>query len=415
MFFASYQIMKKLYSNLNDYWKCLRRSPAFILIVIVSSHPGKAQSTKTDTCAQFSLSITKEGGSTDTVRLLYHDCSEKGGDTILLLNSPATYRGTVKRATEAVLFTNIHNRILDGPHIIRFIIEPGQINMSFSLKNDTVQDLKITGPKSYAEKENWETVHNPNYDDSLRTNYRKAANNPALQNFYIDKLDSLYEKRVAAAIVYIQAHPDSYFSGYLLNHYKRRIPLDSAQVYYTGLTKSVKQSQIGKDILSELFARSNDMNFRKQNSDPVFYSQLEKIKSLHDLSLPDIVGQLHRLSKLKGKYVVVDFWGSWCGPCFKNIPHLKKLMAEMKGKPVEFVSISLDTEIGTWKKAMAIHHFPGLSLVDTAGLAASFYNVPWVPKYVIIKPDGTLAADDAPHPISGELKPLLISIINKKD
>lgn len=407
--------MKKLYSKPNGCRKRLWPSPIFMLIAIVFGHPGWAQSTKTDTCAQFSLSITKEGGISDSVRLLYHDCSELGGDTILLLNSLATYRGTVKRATEAVLFTNIHNRILDGPHIIRFIVEPGQINLSFTLKNDTVRDLKITGPASQVEKENWETVHNPHYDDSLRTNYGKAANNPTLQKFYLAQIDSLYEKRIAAAIAYIKAHPDSYFSGYLLNHYKRRIPLDSAQVYYTGLTKRVKQSQIGKDILSELFARSNDMNFRKQNSDPVFYSQLEKIKSLHDLSLPDITGQLHSLSKLKGKYVVVDFWGSWCGPCFKNIPYLNKLIAEMKGKPVEFVSISLDTDIGNWKKAMATHPFPGLSLVDTAGLAASFYNVPWVPKYVIIKPDGTLGYDDAPHPISGELKPLLMSIMNKKD
>lgn len=415
MFIASYCIMKKLYSNLTGLRKRLWRTPVFILIAIVSGHLSRAQSTKTDTCAQFLLNITKEGGSSDTVRLLYHDCSELSGDTILLLNSPATYRGTVKRATEAVLFTNIHNRILDGPHIIRFIVEPGQINISFSLKNDTVRNLKITGPKSEAEKENWETVHDPHYDDSLRTNYSKAANNPALQKFYLNKIDSLYEKRVTAAIVYIKAHPDSYFSGNLLNHYIRKIPLDSAQVYYTGLTNRVKQSQIGKDILSELFARTSDMNFRKQNSDPVFFSHLEKIKSLHDLSLPDITGRLHHLSKLKGQYVVVDFWGSWCGPCFKNIPHLKKLVDEMEGMPVEFVSISLDKDIGNWKKAMATHHFPGLNLVDTAGLAASFYNVPWVPKYVIIKPDGTLAYDDAPHPISGNLKSLLISIINKKD
>jgi thiol-disulfide isomerase/thioredoxin len=415
MFIASYCIMKKMSSNIAGFWKRLWRASVFTLIAIVSCHLSWAQRANTDTCAQFILNITKEGESSDSVRLLYHDCSELSGDTILELKNPVTYRGTVKRATEIVMFTNIYNRILDGPHIIRFILEPGQINLSFSLKNDTVRDLKITGPKSYLEKENWETVHDPHYDDMLLTNYRKAKNNPTLRKLYLEKIDSLYEKRTAAVVEYIKAHPDSYFSGYLLSHYIRRIPLDSMQVYYTAFTDRIKQSQIGRDILSELFARSGDMNFRKQNSDPVFFSQLEKIKSFHDLSLPDITGQVHQLSKLKGRYVVVDFWSSGCGPCFKNIPHLKKLVDEMKDKQVEFVSISIDKDVESCKKAMATHHFPGLSLVDTSGLTASYYKVPWVPKYVIIRPDGTLAYDDAPHPISGELKPLLLSIINKKE
>jgi len=87
----------------------------------------------------------------------------------------------------------------------------------------------------------------------------------------------------------------------------------------------------------------------------------------------------------------------------------------MKGKQVEFVSISIDKDVGSWRKAVAKHHFPGLNLVDTLGLAASYYNVPWVPKYVIIKPDGSIACDNAPFPISRELKSLLISIVNKKD
>jgi thiol-disulfide isomerase/thioredoxin len=370
----------------------------FILIAVLSSHLSWAQNSTTLPCTEFSLNIKKEGGKSDTVRLFYPDCAANGFDTILVLNGPVTYRGTVERATEAILYTDIRYRYLDGPPVIRFIIEPGPINLSFSLQHDTVRNLKITGSISQTEKENWETANAALFDPHYR-----------------GSLDSLYEKRTAAVIVYIKAHPDSYFSGLLLDHYKRRMPLDSAQVYYTGLTARVKQSWIGKSILNELFVLSGDMNFRKQNSDPAFFSQLEKIKSFHDLSLPDITGRVHHLSTLKGKYVVVDFWGSWCGPCFENIPHLNNLVAAMKGKPVSFVSIAIDKDVNKWKRAMAKHHFPGLNLVDTAGLAASYYNVPWVPKYVIIKPDGSIANGDAPDPISGKLQPLLLSIINKKE
>ena len=399
----------------------MRRTPVFTLMAIVSSHLSWAQSAKTDSCAEFLLSITKEGGGSDTARLLYQDCSEKRGDTILLLNGQTTYRGVVNRATEVILFTDVHNRNLDGPGVIRFIIEPGEMNLSFSLVNDSVRNLKTTGVRSQVEKENWEkdnaALLDEHYYDWLSMEFRKYndGNHTELQKMYGNKIDSLKDKRAAAGVVYIKANPNSYFSGYLLWHYIRRIPLDSVQVYYTSLTGRVKQSQFGKYILSEVFARTGDMRFRRQNSDPAFFSQLEKIKSFHDLSLPDITGQVHHLSTFKGKYVVVDFWGSWCGPCFANIPHLKSLVAEMKGKQVEFVSISIDKDIDKWKEAMAKHRFSGLNLVDTAGLAASYYQVPWVPKYVIIKPDGTIACDDAPQPISGELKPLLISIINKKD
>jgi thiol-disulfide isomerase/thioredoxin len=365
------------------------------------------------------LKIVKEGGKDDTVRLLYHDCSEQGRDTILVLNGPAINHGLVKGATEAILFTDIHNRILDGPHVIRFIIEPGQMSLSFRLVNDTVRNIKITGSASQIEKEKWEKSNtdllDQHYYNSLLRSYSQNENNPELQKLYKKKIDSFYEKRLAAVMLYIKANPNSYFSGYLLNRYKSRIPLDSSQVYYSGFTKRVKQSQFGKDILSDVLVRSSDLNFQKQNSDPVFFNQFEKIRSLHDLSLTDINGQAHHLAELKGRYVVVDFWGSWCGPCFENIPHLNKLVDEMKGMPVDFISISIDTDIGVWKKAMAKHHFPGLNLVDTSKLAASYYKVTWVPKYIIIKPDGTLAHDDAPQPISGDLKPLLLSIINKKD
>lgn len=393
----------------------MRNKLTSFLFVLLYSYIGLAQSAKTVQCGEFSLSIIQEGGNSDTVRLFYPDCSEKGYDTILVLNGPVTYRGTVKGATEAILFTNIHNQILDGPHIIRFLIEPGQMNLSFSLQQDTVQQLKITGSASQSEKTNWETVHSPAYDDHLRTNYRKASadKNQAQQTYYLGQIDSLYEKRVAAAMLYIKAHPDSYFSACLLNHYKRRVPIDSAQVYYTSLTDRVKQSQIGNAILSELLALTSDINFKRQYTDPAFFRQLEKIKTLYDIPLTDSKGKVHHLSTLKGKYVVVDFWGSWCGPCFANIPSLKSLMADMKGKRVEFVSISIDANTTKWKEAMAKHNYPGLNLWDTAGLAASYYKVPWVPKYIIVRPDGTLAHDNAPQPITGELKSLLISLMNK--
>ncbi len=193
------------------------------------------------------------------------------------------------------------------------------------------------------------------------------------------------------------------------------IPVNTLEKYFVNLPPKVIYSDFGKNFLDEIFKLSGNQVFREKFADSALFQELSSIKTIHDISLLNPSGTKTSFSQFKGHYILVDFWGSWCGPCFANIPALKKLMKDLKNKPIQFVSVSLDKDVDSWKKAMKKHNFPGINLFDQDGLLSTFFKVLWVPRYVIIHPDGTVANIDAPQAINPELKKILESLLEKKE
>ena len=83
------------------------------------------------------------------------------------------------------------------------------------------------------------------------------------------------------------------------------------------------------------------------------------------------------------KYYLVDFWASWCGPCRKEIPNLKKLYELYKGKGLEIVSVSIDRKEEQWKKALKEEQLPWPNGIDRAGIADA-YNVRAIPAIFLV-------------------------------
>ncbi|MDG1309329.1 MAG: TlpA disulfide reductase family protein [Flavobacteriaceae bacterium] len=118
------------------------------------------------------------------------------------------------------------------------------------------------------------------------------------------------------------------------------------------------------------------------------------------------------LSDFKGKYVYIDIWATWCGPCKVEFPFLKKLEVKYHDKNIEFVSISVDDarRSGTmekahdaWKKMVTEKKLTGVQLFTGNGWKADFvqdYKVNGIPRFILIAPDGTIVNADAPRPSS---------------
>lgn len=117
------------------------------------------------------------------------------------------------------------------------------------------------------------------------------------------------------------------------------------------------------------------------------------------------------LDDLKGKYVYVDVWATWCGPCKAEIPYLKKVEVLYHDKNIEFVSISVDKAIDQdkWKKMIIDKELGGIQLLADKNFESSFvqdYAIKGIPRFILIDPNGNIVSADAPRPSSGDLKVL---------
>lgn len=109
-----------------------------------------------------------------------------------------------------------------------------------------------------------------------------------------------------------------------------------------------------------------------------------------DFTLNDINGKPLTLSSLRGKYVILDFWGSWCVWCIRGIPNMKEYYNKYKGK-FEILGIDCNDSEQEWKDAVKKHELPWLHVYNTPdSQLLNTYNIEGFPTKIIIDPDGKI-------------------------
>jgi peroxiredoxin len=116
-----------------------------------------------------------------------------------------------------------------------------------------------------------------------------------------------------------------------------------------------------------------------------------------DFTLMDSADKAITLSQFKGKkYVLVDFWATWCGPCRGEFPHLKAAMEKYASKDLVILGVSIDADKKKWKSMIAQPGYtPWLQVYDTPGpnqVASTLYTVPSIPRNFLIDKNGVVIA-----------------------
>lgn len=116
-----------------------------------------------------------------------------------------------------------------------------------------------------------------------------------------------------------------------------------------------------------------------------------------DFEMADTLGKMHRLSEYvgNGKYVLVDFWASWCGPCRREMPAVKELYQKYKAKGFDIVGVSFDNKKDAWVKCIQDMDLPWHHISDLKGwqcAAGGIYGINAIPATLLIGPDGKIVA-----------------------
>ena len=122
------------------------------------------------------------------------------------------------------------------------------------------------------------------------------------------------------------------------------------------------------------------------------------------------------LSDLKGKYVYIDVWATWCGPCLREIPALKEAEKNYHGKNVQFVSISIDEpkDYEKWKEMVTEKSLVGIQLMADNNWKSKFvedYGILGIPRFILIDPQGNIVSADAPRPSDPLLRSMLDQLL----
>ena len=158
-----------------------------------------------------------------------------------------------------------------------------------------------------------------------------------------------------------------------------------------------------------------------------FEKYAERIMQIHlssgigkkavNFTYKDAKGKNVSLSDFKGKVVYVDVWATWCGPCRKEIPHLKELEKKFHGnKDIVFMGISTDApkDIQKWKDFILAEQLSGVQLHGNTGDAqdiTKLYQISGIPRFLLFDKQGNIVSTDAPRPSSPEIEPLLRSLL----
>ncbi|QLL57646.1 TlpA family protein disulfide reductase [Empedobacter falsenii] len=199
-----------------------------------------------------------------------------------------------------------------------------------------------------------------------------------------------------------------FFNTYLKNKMKTKLLLLSMFFTFFSCNKSEQKIEESAEI------EKIDSVAKKESPESEIPKELIKAP---DFSLADINGKRFDLSDFKGKYVYMDIWATWCGPCKVQIPFMKELEKQFHNAPIHFVSVSLDKleDKPIWEKMVRENQMSGVQLF--AGREDNFgfdYKIEYIPTFIILDKEGNIMIDRAPAPMdyqTGEINQQLVDIL----
>lgn len=263
-------------------------------------------------------------------------------------------------------------------------LEPGNIKITGTA--DSLSSLKVNGSKSQTEADAFE-LSLKSLDDQLMPLYQQYGKVSKEEQLKLEeKIDGIRSEIRQFQNAYVAKHPESPFSISLVSDRAGMGAYHDIEGLYSQLGPKAKASSEGKRIAERLAVLK-----RSAIGEPML-----------NFTQNDTEGKPVSFEAFKGKYVLVDFWASWCGPCRAENPNVLKAYNTYKDKNFTVLGISLDDKGENWKKAIKDDGMPWTQLSDLKGWkneVSTYYGIMGIPSTLLVDPQGKIIAKD----LRGEL------------
>ena len=242
--------------------------------------------------------------------------------------------------------------------------------------------------------------------DSLSKMYqsRKLVEaGPQLDSWLQEKFQALKARQKTFVTQFIDEHYESPASLLALSHQLGNEPILNSQLdfeYFTKVDAALSDKYPESALVSTLHKFVEGARY--QQNQGASANQSTAIGSIApDIEMPDPDGNTLKLSSFRGKYVLLDFWAAWCGPCRRENPNLVKAYANYQNKGFEIFQVSLDRTHDDWVKAIAADKLDWIHVSDLqywGSAAAKQYGVQSIPASFLLDPDGKIIAKNLRGP-----------------